>query len=201
MSGVCATSGSAAFTCAPRSSSSRTASTLSARTAAISSVSPAASAVFTSARASSSRREHRGVAVLRGHVDGVHAERVARRPRARRRESARRPWRGRRRAPPSAAPSRRRGRCALTSWPCFTRARTAAMSPPAAARTSGSSAAAANDGSRRRTRASRIIRSTLDFRSARPIAVRKFTSKDQGDPRHFFALSRRILPPMPSVIT
>ena len=55
MSGVCARSGSAAFARAPRSSNSRTASTLSARTAAINSVSPAASAVFTSARASSRR--------------------------------------------------------------------------------------------------------------------------------------------------
>ena len=56
ISAVCDTSGSAAFTWAPRSTSSRTASRLSDRTAAMSNVSPAASAVFTSARASSSRR-------------------------------------------------------------------------------------------------------------------------------------------------
>ena len=55
MSAVCATSGSATFTFAPRSRSRRTASALSALTAAISSVSPAASVAFASAFASSRR--------------------------------------------------------------------------------------------------------------------------------------------------
>ena len=92
-----------------------TASTLPTRAAVISAVSPVGSAALASAPASSSRRDHRRVAVRareRQRRDAVAVRRFGRR---RRRGSAAARSRGRRREPASAARACRRAPGALTS--------------------------------------------------------------------------------------